>query len=92
MELVLNNKFIEMNEQEMMDVDGGIIITAMVIGAAIGWKAAATATKATILVKVASAGGGAVVGGEIGKNIQAAADRPNNRWSPFVRGVVNNLP
>ena len=41
MEMVVNNKFLEMNEKEMMDVDGGIVFTAtgLAIGIGLAWVA-----------------------------------------------------
>ena len=43
MELAMNSKFIEMNEQEMMEVDGG------------GWDEVLNATSGTILIAASPA-------------------------------------
>ena len=67
MELLMSNKFMEMNEQEMMEVDGGLVFTiaGLYIGAKVGLKIAAIASvkaagvKASVVVPVTMAATGA---------------------------------
>jgi len=76
MELTMNG-FKEMNEQEMMDVDGGLVFTiaGLYIGAKVGKAILVKVAGKSVSSKIAGGATGLAGGGSIGWDIDKAVGR-----------------